>query len=403
MAKRILIYTNHFYPEQFKINEIVDWLSNESYYIRVITCNPKYPKGSFYKGYGFFSIFNNNYKKNVIVNRMPLIPRGNGNYFLRFLNYLTYFISTFFFTIYLILFKKKYDYIFVHHTSPFLITIHPIIYGFFYKSTKILWDLDLWPDTLKALNIIRSKFVFNSIEFFVKFVYSFYDKLLIGSKGFEELVEKRFDGEIIYFPNWSESVLEENNTIKSLNINIPNDHFTIMYTGNIGHAQGLDVLIDVIKQTNDKNIFWIFIGEGSYKKTLVKNLDNFSLLNKCKFINQIDINEIPSYAKIADAMFFSLKDNYLFSKTVPAKMQSYMALGKPIIAIIKGEGAKAIKDSNSGIVISSSDTKKITSIIIDFSKRSISELNKMGNNGRMFYKNNFSIKLRKKQLLNFFK
>ena len=403
MAKRILIYTNHFYPEQFKINEIVDWLSNESYYIRVITCIPNYPKGSFYKGYGFFSIFNNNYKKNVIVNRMPLIPRGNGNYFLRFLNYLTYFISTFVFTIYLILFKKKYDYIFVHHTSPFLITIHPIIYGFFYKTTKILWDLDLWPDTLKALNIIRSKFVFNSIEFFVKFVYSFYDKLLIGSKGFEELVEKRFDGEIIYFPNWSESVIEENNKIKSLNLNIPNDHFTIMYTGNIGHAQGLDVLIDVIKQTNDKNIFWIFIGEGSYKKTLVKNLDNFNLLNKCKFINQIDINEIPSYAKIADAMFFSLKDNYLFSKTVPAKMQSYMALGKPIIAIIKGEGAKVIRDSKSGIVISGSDTKQIASMIIDFSKRSTSELNEIGDNGKKFYHNNFSIKIRKKQLLSFFK
>ena len=403
MAKRILVYTNHFYPEQFKINEIVDWLSNEDTYIRVITGIPNYPKGSFYKGYGFFSIFNNNYKKNVIVNRMPLIPRGNGNYFLRFLNYLTYFISTFVFTIYLILFKKKYDYIFVHHTSPFLITIHPIIYGFFYKTTKILWDLDLWPDTLKALNIIRSKFVFNSIEFFVKFVYSFYDKLLIGSKGFEELVEKRFDGEIIYFPNWSESVIEENNKIKSLNLNIPNDHFTIMYTGNIGHAQGLDVLIDVIKQTNDKNIFWIFIGEGSYKKTLVKNLDNFNLLNKCKFINQIDINEIPSYAKIADAMFFSLKDNYLFSKTVPAKMQSYMALGKPIIAIIKGEGAKVIRDSKSGIVISGSDTKQIASMIIDFSKRSTSELNEIGDNGKKFYHNNFSIKIRKKQLLSFFK
>ena len=403
MAKRILIYTNHFYPEQFKINEIVDWLSNESYHIRVITCIPNYPKGSFYKGYGFFSTFNSIYKKNVIVNRMPLIPRGNGNYFLRFLNYLTYFISTFFFTIYLILFKKKFDYIFVHHTSPFLITIHPIIYGFFYKTTKILWDLDLWPDTLKALNIIRSKFVFNLIEFFVKFVYSFYDKLLIGSKGFEELVEKRFDGEIIYFPNWSESVLEENNTIKSLNLNIPNDHFTIMYTGNIGYAQGLDVLIDVIKQTNDKNIFWIFIGEGSYKKTLIKNLDNLRLLNKCKFINQIDINEIPSYAKIADAMFFSLKDNYLFSKTVPAKMQSYMALGKPIIAIIKGEGAKAIKDSNSGIVISSSDSKHIASSIINFSQMKDYELNEMGENGRKFYLNNFSIRLRKEQLLILFK
>lgn len=403
MAKRILVYTNHFYPEQFKINEIVDWLSNEDTYIRVITGIPNYPKGSFYKGYGFFSIFNSNYKKNVVVNRMPLIPRGNGNYFLRSLNYITYFISTFFFTLYLILIKKKYDYIFVHHTSPFLITIHPIVYGFFHKTTNILWDLDLWPDTLKALDIISSKWVFNSIELFVKFVYSFYDKILIGSKGFEKLVQKRFNGKIIYFPNWSESIIEDNETIKSLNLNIPDDHFTIMYTGNIGNAQGLDVLIDVIKQINDKNIFWIFIGEGSFKKSLIKTLDNFNVLNKCKFISQIDIREIPSYAKIADAMFLSLKDNYLFSRTVPAKLQSYMALGKPIIAIIKGEGAKVIRDSKSGIVISNSDTKQIASMIIDFSKRSTSELNKMGYNGKKFYDNNFSIKIRKEQLLSFFK
>ena len=155
MAKRILVYTNHFYPEQFKVNEIVDWLSREDTHIRVITGIPNYPKGRFYKGYGFFSIFNNKYKNNVVVNRMPLIPRGNGNYFLRTLNYITYFISTFFFTIYLIIFKEKYEVLFVHHTSPILIAIHPIIYGFFYKIRKYLWDLDLWPDTLKLPHAIR--------------------------------------------------------------------------------------------------------------------------------------------------------------------------------------------------------------------------------------------------------
>ena len=137
MAKRILVYTNHFYPEQFKINEIVDWLSTKNNHIRVITGIPNYPKGNFYDGYGLFSNLNTNYKKNVIVNRMPLIPRGNGNYFLRSLNYITYFTSTFFFTLYLIIFKPKYDVIFVHHTSPILIAIHPIVYGLFYKTKKI--------------------------------------------------------------------------------------------------------------------------------------------------------------------------------------------------------------------------------------------------------------------------
>ena len=92
MAKRILIYTNHFYPEQFKINEIVDWLSEEGHTVRVITGIPNYPSGKYYKGYGLQSIFKTNYKENVVVNRLPLIPRGNGNYFMLVLNYLSYFI-----------------------------------------------------------------------------------------------------------------------------------------------------------------------------------------------------------------------------------------------------------------------------------------------------------------------
>ena len=403
MAKRILIYTNHFYPEQFKINEIVDWLSNEPYHVRVITCIPNYPGGKFYKGYNINSLFRKHINDNIIINRLPLIPRGNGNYFIRILSYLSYFISASFFNVYIIFFKKKYDYVFVHHTSPFLIAIHPIIYGFFHKTTKILWELDLWPDTLKVLNIIRSKWILNTLELSVKFIYSFYDKILIGSKGFEGLLKKRFDGEIIYFPNWSESVIEDNKNSKAVNLDIPDNHFTIMYTGNIGNAQGFDVLVDVIKQLKDKNIFWIFIGEGSLKKNLINDLDNLNLLNKCKFINQIDIVDVPSYSKLADAMFFSLKDNYLFSRTVPAKMQSYMALGRPIIALIKGEGAKIIRDSNSGIVISNSDTKQIASSIINFSEMKDTELNKMGENGRKFYLNNFSIKLRKQQLLSLFK
>ena len=189
MAKRILIYTNHFYPEQFKINEVVDWLSKEDFHIRVITCIPNYPSGKFYKGFGVKSIRDDYYQNNVIVNRLPLIPRGNGNYFIRFFNYLTYFISTFFFTIYLLIFIKKYDKILVHHTSPILIAINPILYGFFYKVEKYLWDLDIWPDTLSAVGVIKSKNILKLIESIVTHIYSFYDKILISSMGFKEIIK----------------------------------------------------------------------------------------------------------------------------------------------------------------------------------------------------------------------
>ena len=88
--------------------------------------------------------------------------------------------------------KKKYDYIFVHHTSPILIAISPIIYKIFFKTKIFLWDLDLWPDTLKNLEIIKSRILINLLESFVKYIYGFYDKILIGSYGFKEIVKKRF-------------------------------------------------------------------------------------------------------------------------------------------------------------------------------------------------------------------
>ena len=92
MAKRILIFTNHFYPEQFKINEIVDWLSVKKSHIRVITGFPNYPKGKIHEEFANKSL-KNIFSKNVTINRLFLIPRGNGSNLRLALNYLSYFIS----------------------------------------------------------------------------------------------------------------------------------------------------------------------------------------------------------------------------------------------------------------------------------------------------------------------
>lgn len=399
MAKRILVYTNHFYPEQFKINGIVDWLSSEDTHIRVVTGIPNYPKGSFYEGYGFFSIFNNNYKKNVVVNRMPLIPRGNGNYFLRSLNYITYFTSTFFFTLYLIIFKQKYDVIFVHHTSPILIAIHPIIYGFFYKTERYLWDLDLWPDTLKAMEVIKSNFVYSLIEALVSLIYRFYDKILIGSKSFKMVIERRYTGEVLYFPNWADEIIEKNLSNKKVQLQLPDDHFIIMYTGNIGIAQGFDQLHITIKKLINQKVFWVFIGDGSYKKRFQKKIKKNNTNNKCLFIDQISVDLIPSYVKIADALFLSLKCNDVFSKTVPAKLQTYMALSKPIIANIQGESADIINQSKSGFVDETEDQSDLADLIIHMINMDEDERVLLGIQANKFYQKNYHSRLRKSQLV----
>lgn len=403
MAKRILIFTNHFYPEQFKINEIVKWLSKEDNEMRLVTSIPNYPSGRFYNGYGFKSIFNTNYRDNIIINRLPLIPRGSGSYFMLFINYISFFLSALIFTIYL-LFKKRYDYIFVHHTSPILIAIHPIIYSLFHRRTKkYLWDLDIWPETLEAMGVLKSNLFKGIILKSVKFIYAFYDKVLISSNGLKDLIRERYKGEVVYFPNWAEDVIEQNIIDTNIKIDLPKDKFIIMYTGNIGEAQNFNDLIITIKELKNEKLLWVFVGGGRYKKEFQSNLKKNNLFELCVFKEQVKVQEVPSYAKHANLMFLSLKKSTVFEKTIPAKLQAYLAMKKPIIAVLQGEAAKIIQLSNCGLVEEYGDYTKLANKIRKLMSLSKLEIQKMGENGRNFYDINFLQEKRKDQLLNLFK
>lgn len=398
MAKRVLIYTNHFYPEQFKINEIVSWLSETNLQIRVVTGLPNYPSGKIMNGYKDSPQTKKYLKNNIKINRLLLIPRGNGSYFRILMNYFSYFISCILFTFFIAITKKKYDTVIVHHTSPPLILIHPIIYSLFHKSKKYVWDLDVWPDTLVGLDIIRSKKVYNLIEFIIKKIYSYYDSILIGSKSFEEIIQKRYNGKIIYFPNWAEKPIENNEIKSNKVIKIPQNKFIIMYTGNIGEAQNFQELVPRLKFIN-KNIHWVFIGEGRYKKSFIKLLNEYNLSKKVTLFNQIPVDEIPTYVSKADCLFLSLRDKEIFSKTVPAKLQSYMAMQKPILAVLKGEGADIIKKSKCGFVEINGDYDNLIKLANMISKKSEAELSNLSKNARDFYNSNYKSIDRKKEFL----
>ncbi len=392
MAKRILIYTNHFYPEQFKINEIVHWLSSEKYHIRVVTGLPNYPSGEIFKNY------KNIYNSNVQINRLFLVPRGSGSKFLIIINYLTYFISCLFFTLYIALFKKKYDVIFVHHTSPILIAIPPIIYSLFHNPKKILWDLDIWPESLRAVNVIKSKFIITIIQYIVKIIYSNYKVILVSSKSLIDIVAKRFNGRIIHFPNWADSTIEKNMIKKNYEIKLDKNKFNIMYTGNIGEAQDFKSLIQTIELVEEK-IHWTFVGDGRFKNDFKKLLIQKKLQNKITFIDQVKIEKLPTIISKANALFLSLKNDDIFSKTVPAKLQTYMALGKPIIGVLKGEGADIITESKCGIVESKYDYVELAKKINSFANNLEVYHNLLGNNGKSFYQKNYSSIKRKDEIL----
>lgn len=400
MAKRILIFTNHFFPENFKVNELAQLFNDEGHIVHVVTGLPNYPTGKVFEGYGLFKRAFEQKNSNFSVIRLPLIPRGNGSRIRLISNYLSYFLSTSIYTIYLAIFRRKYDVVFVHHTSPIFITIPPIFYRWLRGSKNILWDLDMWPDTLVALNVLKSKSAEALLEKVMTKVYHSYDHILLGSKSFlDKAIQRVGDIKPAYFPNWAEQIFSsEEYTKPKIEPKFPNG-FKIMYAGNIGQAQDFENVFKAMKMLKDEPVSWLFVGDGRQREWLEKNVNDEGLLSKVTFYGNQPLDLMPYFFSNADVMFLSLKDEVIFHKTVPAKLQAYMAFGKPVLAMISGEGAQIIKEAKGGFVAESGDYEALVNLVRCYIVLDSKSMEEMSSNNRMFYSDHFSMSSRKKQLM----
>ena len=396
MEKRVLIFTNHFYPEYFKINDVVDWFSTENIITSVVTSNPNYPKGKILNG---FSIFGSKKKhKTATVFRLPVIPRGGGGKLFLSLNYLSYFLSLFLFTFWLIVTHRKYDTLLIHHTSPPLLFLPALIYKKIKGSKVILWDLDMWPHTLSAVGIIKSKTVLSIAEKLFKWFYKKFDLILLGSKSFKEIANKRISPEkSVYYPNWAESIFEN---VKHKNISsTKSEKIVISYTGNLGEAQNLENLVEAISLCKRNKIEVRLIGDGRNKENLKSLVESKNLKETIKFFEPVSSSKLLKYFKESDYLFLSLNDNPLFSKTVPAKLQTYMAVGIPIIGALSGEANSIIKENNIGFCINANQANELAKIFDSLSLVQDSLYQTMKKNCRDLYLKDFSSLKRKKILL----
>lgn len=407
MAKRILVYTNHYFPENFKINDIVNHFDDQEYSVKVITGIPNYPSGKIFQNYGYFKK-TNEIKGNIKIRRLPLITRGKGSNFRLVLNYLSYFFSVLIYTIYLILFNKKYDIIFVHHTSPIFIAISPCLYKTFNKQVKmILWDLDIWPESLQAMGVIKKNKILKKVKKLVEILYSKFDIILVGSNSFVKIVKKRVRNiPVVYFPNWAEDIFEgalTSETLPKTETETQTENLKIMFAGNIGEAQDVYSILKLIDKCKDKNIDWVFVGDGRMKNWLERELNLITILGKINFLGNHPIQKMPLFFKQADIMLLSLKNNDIFSKTVPAKLQAYLASAKPVFGMISGESKKIIIDSGAGWCSNSGDIASAHNNICKILKCNYKELSEKGLRGLEYYDKNFSKHSRFSQIDNIIK
>lgn len=389
LKKHILVITQYFYPEQFRINDICTEWVKRGYKVTVVTGIPNYPQGKYYDGYGLFKKRKETYNGMEII-RIPLVPRGNNSIMLA-LNYLSFVVSGFFWKVFT---KIKADYVFIFEVSPMTQALPGVWYAKKKRIPCYLYVQDLWPENVEIITGIKNKKIIGAIGKMVDYIYRGCTRIFTTSESFVKSIHARgvpLD-KIEYWPQYAEDFyipLEE--------ISIPeipkDDAFNIIFAGNIGAAQGLDILpkaAEIIKTKSEKHIRFNIVGDGRYKNEFVNIVNAKGLDDMFNFIPKQPATRIPEFMAASDAAFLSLTDSPLFAMTIPAKLQSYMACGIPNIASAAGETAKIIKESNSGLCGRPGNAEELADNIIILANKSKEELIQLGDNARKYYDGHFN-------------
>lgn len=367
MAKHILVISQYFYPEPFRINDICQEWIKRGHKVTVLTGIPNYPEGKFYKGYSWFKKRKENWNGIDII-RLPIISRGHSSIRL-ILNYYSFVWSGWFWKIFT---KIKPDLIFTFEVSPMT---QALIGKWFSKKRKIpnyLYVQDLWPENL-IVGGIHNKSVIKHYQKMSDNIYKSCTKIFATSPSFVKAIQDRVDDKdkVIYWPQYAESFYKP---VQSKSQEIPdNDSFKIVFTGNVGFAQGLNILPKVAKLTN-KNVYFVIVGDGRYKDQLMKETEEVK--EKFLFIDRQPSEKIPEILCSCDAAFISFMDEPLFEKTIPAKLQSYMACGMPILASAFGETKRIIEEAKCGICTPLGDEQSLSLAIEDLIKADRSVMSK---------------------------
>lgn len=389
---RILVVSQYFWPENFKINDICLGLKERGHEVTVLTGIPNYPKGKFLEGYGFWKK-NDGYWNGIKIYRSKLLPRGSGGISLM-LNYLSF---VFFGSIKSFFIKEEFDKVFVYEPSPVTVGLPAMVISKRKKIPYYFWVQDLWPESLTAAGGINNNAVLSIFDKITRLIYRKSEKVLVQSKGFVQyIVDQKIDpNKIIYYPNSTENFYKPLEANKEYLDKMPVDGFKLMFAGNFGEAQSIDTILKAANIVKKKvsDVHWVFLGDGRQKEHILNQIKTLGLSDNIHLLGSFPSEQMPEFFACADALIVSLKKDKIFSLTIPSKIQSYMACGKPILASLEGEGAKVIEESNSGLISPPDNEERLAENVLALYDLSGQERKQLGSNAIKYFKQEFEREL----------
>jgi glycosyltransferase involved in cell wall biosynthesis len=386
---KILVFSQYFWPESFRINEVVESLIDVGCEVTVLTGQPNYPHGKTFEGYRALQVSTETHPRGYVIHRVPLLPRGKSNTLGLIFNYLSFVVSSAIVGPF-VLRGQKFDLIFVCGMSPFTQSVSAIWLGKLKSAKVVIWVQDLWPESLEASGFVKNKTVLLSVAAVVSWIYRSCDLLLVQSKGFRSSVEKMSGATPIeYHPNPGELAFNQHTSHEQAPSVALGKGFNVVFAGNMGTVQALDKVLDAAEMLLEHNaINIVLIGSGSLTTWIETEIKRRNLTN-VTMPGRFPVEAMPGILAQASALLVSLCRDPIISKTIPSKVQVYLAAGKPIIASLDGEGAAVVEESGAGVSCPAEDAAALAQGILKLYGLSPQQLELLGKQGVAYYQEHF--------------
>lgn len=388
---RVLVVSQYFWPEVFRVNEIVSELRARGHDVTVLTGRPNYPDGQVFEDYAANPAAFVDYHGAEVI-RLPLRPRGQGAMRL-LLNYWSFV----FWGCLLGPWKlrgRRFDAIFCFETSPITSALPAVLLRRLKRAPLLLWVLDLWPDTLSAVGMVRSARGLNAVGALVRYIYQRCDLILAQSKGFFPAIERwsQAPEKTRYFPQWGEAAFDGDlSAVREAPELAPHAGcFKLMFAGNIGDAQDFPALLDAAEATRHRpNLHWLIVGDGRQAAWVREQIQARGLQSTVFMLGRHPLERMPEFFKGADTLIVSLKAEPIFAMTIPGKVSAYMSAGRPILAMIDGEGALAVREAGAGLVAPAGESAELARQALAMAALSPEARETMGRDARAYARQAF--------------
>ena len=392
MPKRILLITQWFDPEPtFKGLLFAKELVARGFEVEVITGFPNYPGGTLYDGYRI-KLIQKETIEGVSITRVPLFPSHDKSKLGRIANYISFAFSS---LLYGLIFAKRPDVIYAYH-PPLLVSISALIIKLFRQVPVVLDIQDIWPDTLKATGMISDPRLLGFVSKVCGLVYSFVTKIVVLSPGFKSLLIDRGvpDTKIEIIYNWADEKALRNTTIETPKEFDSIHGFKVLFAGNVGQAQGLDVILDaaLILKDDVPKLHFLVLGRGLQLDDLKRRANDLNLDN-VHFLPSVGMDQVGSFLGSADALLIHLNSDPLFEITIPGKTQAYMSVGKPIIMGVRGDASNLVLRADCGVCFEPEKPAALAEAVKSLMLLDPADIQRLGENAERFYDENLSVKI----------